>query len=111
MGTMLRMRRVALGVAFLGLGGCAQPPVVQVEPTPITVEAPTVTVPTCQCDCSSAFRARVPQIGAGCWVQDDVLVCPLVSRNLEIEPAYPSEDPRCEKLADGSLRCRVQERH
>ena len=101
---------VAISAALLSLLACAQPPVVKVEPTPITVAAPTV-APTCQCDCSSAFRARVPQIGAGCWVQDDVLVCPLVSRNLEIEPAYPSADPRCQKLPDGSLRCEVQERN
>lgn len=107
---MRTISRVAVTVALLGLAGCAQPPVIQVEPTPVTVAAPEVTVPTCQCDCSSAFQARVPQIGSGCWVQDDVLVCPLVSRNLEIEPAYPAADPRCEKLPDGSLRCEVQER-
>ena len=106
---MTIVRRAVGAALFLALAGCAQPPVVKVEPTPITVEAPAVT-PTCQCDCSSAFRARVPQIGSGCWVQDDVLVCPLVSRNLEIEPAYPAEDPRCEKLADGSLRCEVRDR-
>jgi len=104
------MLRTTLATTLLGLGGCVQPPVVRVEPTPVTVEAPTVTVPACQCDCSSAFRARVPQIGSGCWVQDDVLVCPLVSRKLEIEPAYPAEDPRCEKLSDGSLRCEVRDR-
>ena len=37
----------------------------------------------------------------------DMLVCPLVRRDLEIEPAYPSEDPRCERLENGSLRCEV----
>ena len=95
---------------LLGLAACAQPPVVRVEPTPVTVQAPEV-APTCQCDCSSAFKARVPQIGSGCWVQDDVLVCPLVHRQLEVEPAYPGEDPRCEKLPDGSLRCEVHERN
>jgi len=102
---------VALAAALAALG-CAQPQVVRVEPTPVTVAAPNVTVqaPPCQCDCSSTFKARVPEIGAGCWVQDDVLVCPLVHRNLEIEPAYPGEDPRCEKLPDGSLRCQVRER-
>ena len=103
------MNRFAIAISLvLALAGCAGPPVVNVQPTPVTVEAPEP--PPCQCECSSTFRARVPQIGAGCWVQDDVLVCPLVHRDLEIEPAYPSADPRCRKLPDGSLRCEVQER-
>jgi len=108
------MKNVALAASaalLLGLAACVQPPVVRVDPTPVTVAAPQVTVPTCRCDCSSAFKARVPQIGSGCWVQDDVLVCPLVHRQLEVQPAYPAEDPRCEKLPDGSLRCEVHERN
>ena len=32
----------------------------------------------------------------------------LVKRQLEIEPAYPSDDPRCEKQPDGTLRCQVE---
>jgi hypothetical protein len=36
-----------------------------------------------------------------------MMICPLVRRDLEIEPAYPSEDPRCERLANGELRCAI----
>jgi len=62
-----------------------------------------VQAPPCQCDC--AFKASAPQIGKGCWVKGDVLICPLVRRDLDIEPAYPSEDPRCKKLPSGDLEC------
>ena len=64
-----------------------------------------VQAPPCECACD--FKATAPQVGKGCWVSGDLMVCPLVRRDLEIEPAYPSEDPRCERLADGSLRCAI----
>ena len=90
-------RRFALLAAALVLAACQSPP----PPRPVVnVQAP-------PCDCSCAFRAVAPQVGKGCWVQNDVLVCPLVKRTLDIEPAYPSEDPRCEKLPDGSMRCEI----
>jgi len=76
--------------------GCQRPPPV------VNVEAP-------PCDCACSFRATAPEIGKGCWVQNDVLVCPLVKRTLEIEPAYPDADPRCERLEDGTLRCEVEQ--
>jgi hypothetical protein len=76
---------------------CESPP-----PPVVNVEAP-----PCDCACDCSFKASTPQVGKGCWVQGDVLVCPLVRRELEIEPAYPSEDPRCEKQPDGTLRCKV----
>ena len=63
------------------------------------------TQPRCQCDC--AFRATTPQVGKGCWVEGDKLICPLVRRSLNLEPAYPSEDPRCEQQEDGTIRCAV----
>ena len=90
------MRTRVLYAALLSAAlGCASlRPVVNVE------------APPCQCDC--AFRATTPEIGRGCWVQGDVLVCPLVVKTIEIEPAYPAEDPRCEKREDGTLRCEVQ---
>ena len=66
----------------------------------ITVEAP-----PCKCDC--AFKASAPQVGKGCWVNGDLLVCPLVRRDLDIEPAYPSEDPRCKKLPSGEIQCEI----
>ena len=72
-------------------------------------QAPQVNVATPPCDCTCLFRASTPEIGKGCWVNGDVLVCPLVRRTLDIEPAYPSEDPRCEKLADGTMRCEIVE--
>ena len=68
---------------------------------------PQVNVDSQPCDCTCLFRASAPEIGKGCWVNGDVLVCPLVRRTLDIEPAYPSEDPRCEKLPDGSMRCEI----
>jgi hypothetical protein len=40
-------------------------------------------------------------------VSGDHLVCPLVRRTLDIQPAYPSEDPRCEVQEDGTIRCEV----
>jgi len=82
-------------VAIAALGCQRPPPVVEVE------------APPCECACS--FRATAPEIGKGCWVQNDVLVCPLVKRTLEIEPAYPEADPRCERLEDGTLRCEVEQ--
>lgn len=82
--------------AWLAAGalGCVPPaPIVNVE------------APPCRCDC--AYSASAPEIGRGCWVQGDTLVCPLVRRTLEIEPAYPADDPRCTKLPDGTMECRV----
>ena len=73
----------------------------------IACQAPQVHVQAPPCDCACEFRASAPQIGKGCYVNDDVLVCPLVRRTLDIEPAYPSVDPRCEKLEDGTMRCEV----
>ena len=70
-------------------------------------QAPSVHVQAPPCDCSCQFRATAPQVGKGCYVSDDVLICPLVRRTLDLEPAYPTEDPRCEKQADGTLRCEV----
>ncbi len=87
---------VALLILILGPAtlACQQaPPVVNVQAPP--------------CECGCAFKATAPQVGKGCWVNGDLLVCPLVRRDLEIEPAYPSEDPRCERLEDGSLRCAI----
>ncbi len=79
-------------ILILAALACQQaPPVINVQ------------APPCEC----AFKATAPQVGKGCWVSGDLLVCPLVRRDLEIEPAYPSEDPRCEKLEDGSLRCAI----
>jgi len=69
--------------------------------------APVVNVEATPCECACSFEAKAPQVGKGCWVSGDHLVCPLVRRTLEIEPAYPSEDPRCEKQEDGTLRCEV----
>ena len=70
---------------------------------------PVVNVTTPPCDCACSFKATSPQIGKGCHVQGDVLICPLVRRTLDIEPAYPSEDPRCETQPDGSLVCEIVE--
>lgn len=84
--------------ALLALG-CQTPPAPVVH----------VQAPPCDCACSSSFKASVPQIGKGCHVQGDVLVCPLVRRTLEIEPAYPSEDPRCTRQADGTTVCEIVE--
>ena len=84
---------MALAIAWL-LAGCETPtPVVNVQ------------APPCKCDCT--YAATAPQIGKGCWVEGDRLICPLVRRSLDVEPAYPSDDPRCERQADGSLRCTV----
>lgn len=92
----MQRRLLGLSVAAILVVGCqTKPPVVNVE------------APPCECACS--YRAVAPQIGKGCWVQNDVLVCPLVKRTLEIEPAYPDADPRCEKQEDGSLRCEVEQ--
>ena len=73
----------------------------------VACQAPPVHVHAPPCDCSCLFRASAPEVGKGCWVNGDVLVCPLVRRTLDIEPAYPSEDPRCEKLPDGTMRCEI----
>jgi len=66
-----------------------------------------VAAPPCRCACESAFSATTPQIGKGCYVDGDRLICPLVRRDVDLEPAYPSEDPRCEKQEDGTIRCTV----
>lgn len=90
------MRRSGLSTLLLlaGVLGCAQPaPIVNVEAPP--------------CECACEFKATTPEIGRGCFVQGDTLVCPLVRRTLELEPAYPAEDPRCTKMEDGSIRCEV----
>jgi len=81
-----------MALAAASAVACQQaPPIVNVQ------------APPCHCDC--AFKASTPQIGKGCWVKGDVLICPLVRRDLDIEPAYPSEDPRCKKLPNGDLEC------
>ena len=85
---------LVLGVLAWTAMGCAYPPPV------VNVESP-------PCECTCHFKATSPEIGRGCWVQNDVLICPLVRRTLDIEPAYPSEDPRCTKQPDGTLRCEV----
>ncbi len=74
----------------------------QTPPPVVNVQAP-------PCECACAFQATAPEVGKGCYVQNDLLICPLVRRTLEVEPAYPSEDPRCQKQADGSLRCEILE--
>lgn len=84
---------VLLAAALLLACKTPPPPVVNVEAPP--------------CECACRFKASVPQVGKGCWVNGDVLVCPLVRRDLDIEPAYPSEDPRCETLPSGEIRCEV----
>jgi hypothetical protein len=99
----LRRRRRALrasaplsvlaSVAVLLVACETPPPVVNVEAPP--------------CECACRFKASAPQIGKGCWVNGDVLVCPLVRRTLDIEPAYPAEDPRCETLESGEIRCEI----
>jgi hypothetical protein len=89
-----RLTPLALVIPALGWLACQQaPPVVQVQAPP--------------CECACAFKASAPQVGKGCWVSGDLMVCPLVRRDLEIEPAYPSDDPRCERLPDGDLRCAI----
>jgi hypothetical protein len=89
---------VRLGILGIVLGsvaaGCQTP-------------APVVNVQAPPCECACDFKATAPQIGKGCHVDGDRLICPLVRRTLEIEPAYPSDDPRCEKQEDGSLRCQI----
>ena len=91
----MRTRCAAAAVLALLAVACQKlPPVVNVE------------APPCECACS--FRAVTPEIGRGCWVQGDTLVCPLAKRTLEIEPAFPSEDPRCERQEDGTLKCQVE---
>lgn len=81
-------------ILVLALLACQQaPPVVNVQAPP--------------CECACDFKATAPQVGKGCWVSGDMMVCPLVRRDLEIQPAYPSEDPRCERLASGELRCAI----
>ena len=90
----MRGRPFMLALALaMGLG-CAKPPVVNVPAQP--------------CECACRFEATAPQIGKGCWVQNDVLICPLVKRTLDIEPAYPGADPRCTKQSDGSVRCEIE---
>lgn len=93
-----RFRRAAglvLPVALAALlAACESPP-------------PVVNVETPPCECACRFKATQPQIGKGCWVNGDVLVCPLVRRTLDIEPAYPGEDPRCETLESGEIRCEI----
>lgn len=89
--------RALIGLVALGAlcaVACETPPPI------VNVEAP-------PCECQCAFQATAPQVGKGCWVSGDHLVCPLVRRTLELEPAYPSEDPRCERQEDGTLRCEV----
>jgi hypothetical protein len=76
---------------------CETPPP---PPPVVNVEAP-------PCECACSFEAKAPEVGKGCWVSGDHLVCPLVRRTLEIEPAYPAEDPRCEPQEDGTIRCEV----
>jgi hypothetical protein len=88
--------RLALALVLSLAGGVA----CQTPPPVVNVEAP-------PCECACSFEAKAPQVGKGCWVSGDHLVCPLVRRTLDIEPAYPSEDPRCEKQEDGTLRCEV----
>jgi hypothetical protein len=91
-----RAQSVALPLLTLALItlACQQaPPVVNVQAPP--------------CECACDFKATAPQVGKGCWVSGDLMVCPLVRRDLEIEPAYPSEDPRCERLPNGELQCAI----
>ena len=90
----LLFRSPLLAVAAL-LVACQSPP-----PPVVNVQAP-------PCDCACNFKATTPQIGKGCHVQGDVLICPLVRRTLDIEPAYPSEDPRCERQPDGTMACEI----
>lgn len=90
------MSACTLRIALLALLAAA----CQTTPPVVNVQAP-------PCECACAFRASAPEVGRGCWVQGDVLVCPLVVKQLEVEPAYPSEDPRCQKQPDGTLRCDV----
>lgn len=68
---------------------------------------PIVNVQAPPCECACDFKATAPQVGKGCWVSGDMMVCPLVRRDLEIEPAYPSEDPRCQRLPSGELQCAI----
>ena len=90
------LRRTVFGLIALAASACQTPaPVVNVS------------APPCRCACESAFQASTPQIGKGCYVDGDRLICPLVRRSVDLEPAYPSEDPRCEKQADGTIRCTV----
>jgi hypothetical protein len=88
------VRIIWLSLSALTFAACAQP-LIKVDSPP------------CRCEC--AFQATAPEIGRGCHVQGDVLVCPLVRRTLEIEPAVPSEDPRCTAQPDGTTRCEVVE--
>lgn len=83
------------GILPAALLACQTPP-----PPVVNVEAP-------PCECACSFKAETPEIGKGCWVSGEHLVCPLVRRTLEIEPAFPSEDPRCEEQPDGTIRCEV----
>ena len=90
----MRGSRLFARLSFALALGCAQPaPIVNVEAPP--------------CECACEFKATTPEIGRGCFVQGDTLVCPLVRRTLELEPAYPTEDPRCTRQEDGTLRCEV----
>jgi hypothetical protein len=68
---------------------------------------PVVNVQAPPCKCACDFKATAPQVGKGCWVSGDMMVCPLVRRDLEIQPAYPSEDPRCQRLPSGDLQCAI----
>ncbi|NNL85659.1 MAG: hypothetical protein HKP27_08410 [Myxococcales bacterium] len=87
-------RALALSLVAAALAACQTP-------------APVVNVQAPPCDCACNFKATTPQIGKGCHVQGDVLICPLVRRTLDIEPAYPTEDPRCERQADGTMACEI----
>lgn len=89
------LRRTILLIPIVGWGLACQTP------------APVVNVEAPPCECACQFKATTPEVGKGCWVQNDVMICPLVTRTLEIEPAYPGEDPRCTRQADGTLRCEV----
>ncbi len=88
------MKRLFGAAAIAMILGC-QTPLVNVEATP--------------CECACSYKATTPQVGKGCYVKDDLLICPLVVRQLDVEPAYPSEDPRCTRQADGTTRCEVME--
>ena len=87
------MRLITLALATTLLGCRYLMPAVEMYPPP--------------CDCACSFRATAPEIGQGCWVSGDLLTCPLVRRELEVAPAFPSEDPRCTELELGGVMCEV----
>lgn len=96
------MRRGSLAAALAAAVLAGASLACQTKPPVVNVQAP-----PCECSCAHEFRATAPQVGKGCYVQDDLLVCPLVRRTLDLEPAYPGEDPRCEGQPDGTIRCEV----